>query len=478
MKNYWASQAFISSIIPPTVIFLVKILLIMKRTASLMVATFFFVTVSAQIQVRPLPEPGYDQRIRDFVNQIGVVDTHEHLLNPAKLDSSTFDFMLLISHYAPGDIKSAGMPTQTLDKLFTDSLTVIEKWQTLKPYWESSFNTAYNRAALLSADALFGVKNIDETTVEELSEKIRKAYQTDWYNQVLKEKCGIEYVVEDYPFDDQEDRIFGDPKMFRYVRKFDNFIYIDTRGKIENLTKWKSTGINKLNDLVSALEMAFHEAMDDEIVAVKTILAYNRIIFYEDVKKEEAEEVFNKIMNSSGDTVFSFNEVKPLQDYMMHRVLDLAKANDMPVQIHTGLNGAIIENSNPTHLVNLFLKYPDVKFILFHGAYPFGGELATLAKNFRNVYIDMCWLYIISPSYSERYLHEWLETVPANKIMAFGGDFLHVEGVYSHLLFAKQIVSNVLIDKVKDGYFTENEAIKIAQMLFHDNAVRILNLKK
>ncbi|MCY1719450.1 amidohydrolase family protein [Prolixibacteraceae bacterium Z1-6] len=60
-----------------------------------------------------------------------------------------------------------------------------------------------------------------------------------------------------------------------------------------------------------------------------------------------------------------------------------------------------------------------MKFILFHGAYPFGGELASLAKNFRNVYIDLCWLYIISPTYSRRYLHEWLETIPANKIIAF-----------------------------------------------------------
>jgi uncharacterized protein len=160
--------------------------------------------------------------------------------------------------------------------------------------------------------------------------------------------------------------------------------------------------------------------------------------------------------------------------------LDLAKANDIPVQIHTGIqahNGNIIENAKPTHLVNLFQEYPDVKFILFHGGYPYGGEQATLAKSFRNVYLDMCWLYIISPSYSERYLHEWFETVPANKIMAFGGDYANVEGTYSHLLLAKQIVSNVLIDKVKDGYFSENEAVNIAQMIFHDNAVRILNLK-
>jgi hypothetical protein len=86
-------------------------------------------------------------------------------------------------------------------------------------------------------------------------------------------------------------------------------------------------------------------------------------------------------------------------------------------------------------------------------------------------------LYIISPSYSERYLHEWLETIPANKIMAFGGDYHNVENVYGHLLFAKEIIGNVLTEKVRDGYFSEEEAMKIATMILHDNAVNLFGLK-
>lgn len=449
----------------------------MKRSVLFTAGIFVFLAAGAQVQVRPLPEHGFDQRIRDFVNQIKVVDTHEHLLNPSGFDRSMLDFMLLFRHYASGDFESAGMPSQTFDKLLTDSLTPVEKWRILKPYWELTYNTGYNRAALLAADKLFGINGIDETTVAELSEKIRNAYQTDWYNQVLKQKCNIEYVIEDYPFDDWENRVFGDQKMFRYVRKFDSFILIDSKDEIGNLTKWKMDGIDTLEDLVSALKSAFDQARQEGIVAVKTILAYNRTLLYENVKKEKAEEVFNRIMKSPDQTL-AFAEAKPLQDYMMHRVLDLADANDLPVQMHTGLNGGNIENSKPTLLLNLFREYPDVKFILFHGAYPYGGELSVLAKKFRNVYIDLCWLYIISPSFSERNLHEWLETVPASKIMAFGGDFLYVEDIYSHLLFAKEVVSNVLIDKVRDGYFSENEAIKTAQMIFHDNAIRILNLKR
>jgi len=44
-----------------------------------------------------------------------------------------------------------------------------------------------------------------------------------------------------------------------------------------------------------------------------------------------------------------------------------------------------------------------VKFVIFHGGYPYGQELSTMAKNFPGVYIDMCWLAIISPQVVRAY---------------------------------------------------------------------------
>ena len=448
----------------------------MKKTTLTGLAFVLLFSLQAQVRIKPLPQPGYEQRISNFITNMKVVDTHEHLEGQQGYSKAgKLDFMLLLQHYSYDDIRSAGMPKQVFGKLQTDSLTVMEKWNILKPYWEGTFNTAYCRAALLTADKLFGVKDLNEKTVEELSAKIKKAYQTDWYKQVLNERCGIDYVVVD-----GADHTLGNSVIFKYVKKFD-YLGIDSRKKIETIAKREKTSINTLDDLVSSLKSEFQEALKNGCVAIKTTVAYSRIIFFEDVKKVTAEEVFAKLLASSNEALFTFEEVKPLQDYLMYRVLDLARETNTPVQIHTGLqagDGNYIENSKPTHLTNLFLKYRDVNFILFHGGYPYGGELATLAKNFRNVSIDMCWLYIISPSYSERYLHEWLETVPASKIMAFGGDFRNVENIYGHLLFAKQIVTKVLTEKVRDGYFSESEALKIAQMILHDNAVRILKLDK
>jgi uncharacterized protein len=437
---------------------------------------FFSLLANAQVQIRPLASAGYEKRILDFVDNMTVVDTHEHLVSPLTLKQRTsFDFMLLLQGYSASDIRSAGMPGQSFAMLLKDSLTIKEKWQILAPYWEASKNTAYNRVAVLAANQLFGVNDIDESTVVSLSEKINKAYQTDWFNQVIKERCKFDYLILDV--DGKEtDSSFGNER-FRYLARFDNFIFINSKKVINSLAKQQNISIETLDDLVKALENAF-ASRKNGIVGIKTALAYNRILYYENVEKERAQRVFDLLMNAPEGSDLSFTDVKPLQDYMMHRVLDIAKSNNMPVQIHTGFtqSGINIGNTNSTHLVNLFMEYPDVDFVLLHGSYPFAGDLTPIAKSFRNVYIDMAWLYVISPSYSERYLHEWLETVPASKIMAFGGDYFNIENVYGHLMFAKQVVSRVLIDKVKDGYLSEYEANNIARMILHDNAVKLYKL--
>ncbi len=450
----------------------------MKAAALLSILAFRCVMAGAQVEIKPLPEPGFENRIRNHIDQLKIVDTHEHLLDPSRLKESDLDFMLLFRHYAADDYFSVGLPDKTYEELFSGSLTAVEKWRALQPYWTLSFNTGYNRAGLLAADKLFGIKKIDDTTVEELSQKIKQAYQTNWFDHVLKEKCNIEFLIEDYIYRDWENRTVGDPNMVRYVRKFDDFILIDSKDDFDPLQKWNDKRIQTLDDLVAALQSAFNDALNQGFIGVKSTLAYIRTLHYAHVDKAEALSVFNRIMTASGPESLPFEEVKPLQDYMMHRVLDLANDHKLPVQLHTGLNNGIIEIAKPTLLTNLFQEYPEVRFILFHGSYPYGGELSVLAKKFSNVYIDLCWLYIVSPSYSERYLNEWLETVPAGKIMAFGGDYMFVENVYSHLLMARETLTRVLADKVATGYFSEEEAMKIAGMLLHDNAVRIFSLEK
>ena len=271
-----------------------------------------------------MAQPGYEKLISDFISNMRVVDTHEHLEDQAAWTKpGKLDFMLLLQHYAYDDIRSAGMPKPTFNKLLTDSLTVIEKWNILKPYWEATSNTAYCRAALLTADKLFDVKDLNETTVDELSAKIKKAYQTDWYNEVLLKKCKVDFVLID-----DDNSMLADPARFKHVKRFGEFIFAVSAQKIATIAKDQNTQINSLDDFVTALGVTFHKALDHNNVAVKIGVAYERDLFFDDVTKEKADEVFRRIMALPAGSILKYHgsEIKPLQDYMDHRILDLCKA--------------------------------------------------------------------------------------------------------------------------------------------------------
>jgi len=426
------------------------------------------VPVSAQINVRQAPLPGYEKRISEYVDTIRIIDSHEHLADPQIVQQLYFlDFMLLLHQYCYNDLISSGLPKKHFDELFNQTLPPKEKWDIIAPYWEGSFNTAHNRLAVLAAQTLYGVDDINRTTVDTLSARIARAYKTDWTNHVLTDLCRIDYLIQD-----GDDRI---PTVdnIKYVKRFTSWLTVRSKYRIDSIAIEQVNPINTLEDFVVSIEEEFNNAMGAGIVAVKVNLAYFRTLKIENVRVEDARKVFRSLRNGDEDHVLTYAEAKPLQDYMFHRLMDLAKKNNLPVVFHTGLhsgNGNYIANSDPTLLSNIFMRYPEIKFALFHGSYPYGGELSALAKNFPNVFIDLNWIYAISPSYSERYLHEWLETIPVNKIMAFGGDFRCVENIFGELLIAKDVISNVLVDKVESGYFSEQEALRIAKMILYDNA--------
>ncbi|RPJ54075.1 MAG: hypothetical protein EHM23_29700, partial [Acidobacteria bacterium] len=104
-------------------------------------------------------------------------------------------------------------------------------------------------------------------------------------------------------------------------------------------------------------------------------------------------------------------------------------------------------------------------------------ELLAMAKNLPNVVLDMCWVYVISPSFAYRFLDEAIEAVPADKLLGFGGDYQVPEGTYGHSRLCRETVSRVIADKVLEGYWTEEEAINYARMILRENAIRVFGLQ-
>ncbi len=437
-----------------------------------------------------------NERIKEAVDAVRLVDTHEHIMPENERNHYAVDFGYLFGHYNSSDLVSAGMPQPLMEaarlpmhryrtaynnrrgiRRFIaaperEDMSLEERWNAMEPYWEMIRNTAYARMTLIAIRDLFGVDDLNRDTYQQLSEAIDNSRKPGWYRHVMKEKAGIDISITDIQLTDLDREIFAP------VMSLDNFIDIRSRQELGLLETDTGTAIHSLDDLVKAMRLALEGYVAEGIVAVKCVLAYARILKFDKVTRHEAEVVFNRIAGHLGEGP-SFAESKPLQDYMMHQVIRATIDAGLPMQIHTGLqegNENIVTNANPTHLINIFIEYREGKFDLFHGGYPYIHEWVTLAKNFQNVYADLCWVHIISPDIGRRLLHELIETVPGNKIMAFGGDAVTSEIAYGHSVMARQVVTRALSEKVDEGYFSEVEAIGLARRMLRDNPAALFKL--
>ncbi len=415
--------------------------------------------------------------IFNYVKKLKIIDTHEHLhVTEGAREKDTDILKEYLLHYFSRDLISAGLKEKKFQKVINNKLPLMERWKLAEPFWEASRYTGYGRALDISVKELYGIEKICGSTIEKLNEKFLKSLKPGHYKKVLKDKSNIETSIiagNDFNYD---------KNFFRLSFYLGHLIKPDNWITIHDVEKEIGITITCIDDWLEATEKIIDKSIKAGIVSFKCGLAYHRTLLFEKTTKKEAEEEFNKIFkvkNIPDWEMKTFAVEKKFQDYMMHFILRIINKKNFVYQFHTGIqegNGNIIYHSDPALLSNLFLEYPDVKFDIFHIGYPYQQVVSVLAKTFPNVYIDMCWAHIISPVASINALIEWIDSVPANKICAFGGDYCFVDAVYGHQYMARENVSKALAVKVEEGVFNIDKAKEIAEMFFYKNPKQIFNL--
>lgn len=414
------------------------------------------------------------QKLTDAIEKMPIADTHEHLMLERMRVGHPMDFFTItMTQYASSDLVSAGMPAAQMEKLCGLSTPLAEKIAIFMPFWEKANNTTYCRALKIAAKDLYGVEEINAETLPILNARMVEQNKPGLYKKILEEKCKIKYCVWDQWWEDVPDK----DDFYPLAVRLDNIIFINSPQDIKTLEQRYGTELISLEKIEQLMETRTQIYKECGIIAYKSALAYDRSLDYQITSKEDASTALQRILSNN----FTKLDAKTLQDYLMYRVAELAAKHKLVFQIHTGLlegNGNFIRHANPSLLSTLIFQNPNVNFALMHGGYPYGGELSAMAKMFPNVYIDMCWLHIISHYHVHNVLMEWLDAVPVNKILGFGGDYVFVEGVYGHLQMAKENLAHVLSTRVSDGYCTLDEAKKYAKMMLYDNVNDLFFPKK
>lgn len=410
--------------------------------------------------------------IHEHVNSIWVVDTHEHMVTEAEwlaVDESRLDFSQLM-HYIDLDVVSAGMPFEQMQTVRFADVGEDEKWAIFEPHWRGARNTTFAKAIEWTVRDFYSLPGLNRDTYKEVGRRIRETRKPGRYRHILKNIARIEVSLLDTQCTDV------DRELFLPVPRLDHLLWFANRESIETQEKRQSVSLGSLADLEREIGTAIEGAKHAGAVAIKSAQSYLRTLHYEPVERESAARAFDGVAGEGADHA----DAKTLSDYLFYRLVEGCIEHGLPIQVHTGMNAGHavrLEPTNPLHLTDAILHYPEAKFDLFHAGFPYWEEMGVMVKAYPNVRADMCWTHIVSPAAARRALDEWLDLAPANKIFAFGGDLGSPEIAATHLKIARENVAMVLAGKVDSGYFTVEDAKEVADMVLRENAREFFGLQ-
>ncbi|MFC1544630.1 amidohydrolase family protein [Gemmatimonadota bacterium] len=426
-------------------------------------------------------------RLKAYIDRIKVIDTHEHLrMNEGVRADGVNFFTILNASYLKSDLISAGSPS--LDQGMIAEGDLDKLWSVYGSWLDMTRNTSYYGHLVEGFRVLYGFDEpyFTRENIKPLSVKITQNYSDydAWYRKSFQ-TANLELM-----FNDQYWSMFKTDLEFEsyaLVMRIDHYLYSISAPAAQEISNTdtlsnpfyqaaaQNVEIKTLDDYLGYAEKWFGRFADNGAVCAKTANAYWRTIYYEDIRKIEAEKLF--ILPADTRTP---EQNRKLEDFMFHWCVDKCAEYDLPLQIHTGYlagNGDRQDNGKPVKLLNTLSLHRQTRFSLFHGGFPWYQEIGALAKSFPNVAVDLVWLPQISRESAVDALHQWLDCVPYNKFF-WGGDCGVIEGSVGALEFGKSVVAQVLAERVSRGLMTEELAMDVALKIFRDNAIAFFRLEE
>lgn len=242
-------------------------------------------------------------------------------------------------------------------------------------------------------------------------------------------------------------------------------------------------GLDSLPESLSSYEdfvqASLTRRIRDGVVGLKLASAYLRSLKIERTSYGEASRAYETLADAAnGDSNPTARRV--LSDYLIAAIARIAVGHDMPMQIHVGMGhaepGLRLSNANPL-LLEEFLHIPDLnrlRVVLIHGGYPYSSSLGAMAHAYGNVYLDYSWMPYLHEHLTARVLQEWLEYLPANKIM-YGTDTPYPEVHVGATARAREALENVLNAGLKSRLWDHQQVGYLAGRVLHDNLCELYN---
>ena len=400
----------------------------------------------------------------DEIADLEVIDAHQHL--PTEKEYLSYQYSgpnMFAGGYIQHDLESAGMSTEFKATMRDGGDRPVETWwPQIRPYWEHVKHTSYSKALRITARDLWGLPEIDDSTIHEFAERVKADNTPGLYCRALQERCNIRYSITCV---DQAD--FPDDPGLRGITSLQK-VRGSGRDILSGLSKFSGHPIDSLDDAVATLQAPLRSDVSRGACGFKTSVGD-----FGPATRAAAERDFAEAMRPSTEN----GHFPELRNFLFDRCLDVAAEAGVPVAVHTGYWGDF-RNLDPKLMFSFAARRRDVQFDMFHLGMPMVRDAALIGKNLPNVTLNLTWCPVISQVQTARMLDEIIDLVPLNKVIAFGGDYrVAVQKTYGHLVLAKEAVASALANRVEAGDFGRGYALHVAKLWFYDNAVRVYGLE-
>ena len=399
------------------------------------------------------------RELYEQIAELPVIDAHEHL--PSEKEYLGFEYSglnLFAGGYIWHDLESAGLSPEFKATMRDGGFRPVDEWwPEIRPYWEQVKHTSYARALRITARDIFGLPEVDDTSIRNLAEAAIASNRPGLYRRILQERCGIRTsitCVDQAAFPD-DSGLCGITQLQKST---------GTPAQIaEGLSTLTGREVRTLDDAIEAAQEILRGELKQGAVGFKISVAARR-----PPDPAAAEDAWKSGASSPENTA--------VRDLLFDRLLDVAAEADVPVAVHTGYWGDFRE-LDPKHMFSFAVRRRDVRFDMFHLGMPMIRDAILIGKSLPNVTLNLTWCPVISQIQTVHALGEIIDMVPANKVIAFGGDYrASVQKVYGHLVLAREAVAAALARWVDGGHFDRQEALRIARMWFYDNPARVYRL--
>lgn len=420
-----------------------------------------------------------NQQLEKFLETLQIIDAHEHIPFKDEQCSGVYDFFDLLVPYVCDHLVSAGMSLEEWGQITNKSVNEGERFKKLEKYIPYIKFTTYWEALQKTVRKYFDEEEINAESVVAITKKLRNNEIP--YCEIVK-KNNIEKVLTFVGYDnvrEWSEMITGVPTVSDVTPKsYDDLL------RLESATGIKISNLQDFDKVVNELMRRYDEK---GIRCLKFGSAYSRPLDFVDPDIEPAKVQLKSLLEKKNE--FRCNGVilktadstmlKDLDNYISRCFFKEADKRGMTVIFHTGMfawNNNRIDSSDPSHLLNVIRDFPGLKIVLLHCGMPFCDQAILLARYYPNVFLDLTWTHLLSKRKTKDLIEDILESVPLQKISAFGGDYCLPQQISGGLQICKENLCTVFSQRIEEGGMSLEDAKNILKSWLYDNPKKIYSI--